>query len=36
MITILFEEVNSIFQLDPTFEPNRDNTDLKDLPEPIE
>ncbi|MBL4625271.1 MAG: caspase family protein [Flavobacteriales bacterium] len=36
MITILFEEVNSNFQLDPTFEANRDNTDLEDLPEPIE
>ena len=36
MITILFEEVNSNFQLDPTFEPNRENTNLEDLPEPIE
>ena len=36
MITVLFEEVNSNFQLNPTFEPNRDNTDLEDLPEPIE
>jgi hypothetical protein len=36
MITILFEEVNSNFQLNPTFEPNRDNTDLEYLPEPIE
>lgn len=36
MITVLFEEVNSIFQLNPTFEPNRDNTNLVDLQEPIE
>ncbi len=36
MITILFEEINSIIELNPTFEPKRDNVDLKDLPEPIE
>lgn len=34
MIIILFEKVSSIFQLDPTFEPNRDNTNLKNLPNP--
>ena len=34
-ITELFEEANFSFQLNPTFEPNRDNTDLEDLPEPI-
>ncbi len=36
MITILFERISSTFELDPTFEPNRDNTNLSDLPEPIE
>ena len=35
-ITELFGEVGFDFKLDPTFEPNRDNTDLKDLSEPIE
>ncbi len=35
MITTLFKEINSIFKLDPTFEPKRDNIDFKDLPEPI-
>lgn len=35
MITTLFKEINSIFKLDPTFEPKRDNVGLKDLPEPI-
>lgn len=36
MITILFERISSTFELDPTFEPNRDNTNLSDLPESIE
>ena len=35
MIIELFEEANFNFELNPTFEPNRDNTDLKDLPEPM-
>lgn len=34
-ITELFKEANFSFELNPTFEPNRDNTDLKDLPKPI-
>ena len=34
-ITKLFEEANSKILLDPSFEPKRDNTDLKDLPVPI-
>ena len=36
MITEFFEEPNTQFDLDPTFEPKRDNVDLADLPEPIE
>ena len=34
-ITALFEEADSKILLDPSFEPKRDNTNLKDLPEPI-
>lgn len=35
-ITEFFEKPNSQFDLDPTFEPKRDNVDLADIPEPIE
>ena len=35
MLIELFEESNFNFMLDPTFEPMRDNVDLKNLPEPI-
>ena len=36
MITDFFNEPNTHFNLDPTFEPMRDNVDLEGLPEPIE
>jgi len=36
MITEFFDESNTHFDLDPTFEPKRDNVDLEGLPEPIE
>ena len=36
MITEFFDESNTHFDLDPTFEPKRDNVDLEGVPEPIE
>jgi len=35
-ITELFESPHYIFKLDPTFEPKRDDSNYKNLPEPIE